>query len=100
MSSITAASGIYANPSKSAIYLARISTVLKTMIAQELLVPHGSLPFKYLGVLLTSKRLSNNDCDILVDKMTSRIKAWYKNRLSYAARLQLVNSVLMSISMY
>ena len=46
------------------------------------------------------QRLSNNDYDILVDKMTSRIRVWYTKSLSYAARLQLVNSVLMSISTY
>lgn len=32
--------------------------------------------------------------------MTSRVRVWYAKNLSYTARLQLVNSVLMSITNY
>lgn len=48
----------------------------------------------------TSRRISAADCDILIDKMTSRIRSWYAKSLFDAARVQLITSVLMSISSY
>ena len=38
------------------------------------------------------------NCVHSVEKMTSEIKGWQGQKLSYAGRLQLVNSVLMSIT--
>ena len=58
------------------------------------------VPVKYLGMPLTSWRYSVTDCEYLVDKMTARIRVWYARNLSYTAWLQLVNSVLMSITNY
>lgn len=92
--------GLIANSAKSAIYAAGVSTQLGEAIAASTQFSLGKLPFRYLGVPLSSKRLSVADCEVLVDKMTSRIKVWNAKSLSYAARLQLVNSVLMSISSY
>ena len=72
LNSFAAASGLCANSSKLAIYLAGQPCAVRTHIAQQL----------------------------LVDKMTARIRTWYSKNLSYAGRLQLVNSVLMGISTY
>lgn len=58
----------------------------------------GKLPFRYLGVPLNSRSLTVVDCEKLVDKMTSKIRGWQGKSLSYAARLQSVNSVLMRIT--
>ncbi|XP_056688241.1 uncharacterized protein [Spinacia oleracea] len=58
------------------------------------------LPFKYLGVPICSKKISAGKCDVLVDKMTARIKMWSTRNLSYTARMQLINSVLLSLHMY
>ena len=49
---------------------------------------------------LTYKRYAAADCDYLLDKMTNRIRSWFARNLSYTATLQLVNSVLISISNY
>ena len=67
-----ATSGLCANLDKSAIYLAGIPMDRKVMIAQEVHLPLGSLPFLYLGIPLTSRRISAADCNILIDKMASR----------------------------
>ena len=93
-------SGLVVNSAKSAIYVAGISPQLGMELASITQFPLGKLPFRYLGVPLSSKRLSAADCDALVDKMTSRIKSWSAKSLSYTARLHLVNSVLMSMSSY
>ena len=61
---------------------------------------HGLLPFRYLGVPVSSCKLKASDCDQLVDKMTARIKLWSSKHLSFAGRAQLINSGLMSICVY
>lgn len=93
-------SGLQENFAKSAIYLARIGNIQQKIIMENTQLSSGKLPFRYLGIPLNSKRLSIADCDHLVDKMTSRIRGWKVKNLSYAARLQLVNVVLMSIPTY
>ena len=55
---------------------------------------------KYLGLPLSSKRIIATKFDILVDKMTEKIRSWHAKYLTYTARLQLVNAVVMSISSY
>ena len=55
---------------------------------------------KYLGVPLISTRLSNCDCQPLLDKIMTRIQSWTSRALSYAGRLQLNLSVLYSIQQY
>lgn len=59
-----------------------------------------SLPLKYLGVPISSKKIQAGDCRIFVEKMVARIKVWSTRHLSFAGRMQLINSVLMSISVY
>ena len=89
-----------ANSAKLAIYTAGIPTDIWEEIRTTSQFTYGSLPFKYLGVPLSSKRLSIVHFEQIPDKMTWRIRAWSAKNLSYAARLQLINSVLMGISTY
>ena len=56
------------------------------------------MPFRYLGVSLASKRIFAVECEHLVVRMTSKIRSWQVRNLSYAARLQLVSTVLMNIT--
>ncbi|XP_056698113.1 uncharacterized protein [Spinacia oleracea] len=60
----------------------------------------SSLPFKYLGVPIFSKKITTAQCGVLVEKMTARIKVWSTRNLSYTARMQLINYVLISFHMY
>jgi hypothetical protein len=50
-------------------------------------MPEGSLPVRYLGVPLITKRLSGMDCDALVAKIAGRIDSWLVRHLSFARRL-------------
>lgn len=93
-------SRLNANISKSGIYLAGVNNSAQPQFGQIVKFSLGELPFRYLGVPLTFKRLSARDYDQLVDKMTSRIRSCHVKHLSYAARLQLVNSILVGISTY
>lgn len=51
----------------------------------------GLPPFRYLGVPLTSKKISIHQCLILVDKLVSRIRHWSVRLLNFAGRIQLIN---------
>ena len=74
-----------------------VSEELRGVICNELHLEAGSLPFRYLGVPLSSKRLSYNQCKPLVDKILARIRVWTVKFVSYAGRLQLVKTVLCSM---
>ena len=60
----------------------------------------GTLPVKYLGVPLVTRRLNDKDCVPLVERITTRINHWASKMLSYAGRLQLIQSVIYSIQNY
>ncbi|CAK8544799.1 unnamed protein product [Lathyrus sativus] len=60
----------------------------------------GDLPFRYLGVPLTCKRLSMHHYMSLVDSIGSRSRHWSFKLLSYAGRLQLINSTITAIAAY
>jgi hypothetical protein len=63
-------------------------------------MPEGSLPVRYLGVPLITKRLSAMDCDALVAKIAGRIDSWLVRHLSFARRLQLISSILFSLQVF
>ena len=60
----------------------------------------GKLPVIYLGVLLISGKLTENDSKPLIDKITTRTDSWAAKSLSYAGRLQSIQSVIFSLQGY
>ena len=96
----SAASGLSANLGKSSVYFGGIRETEQSAIQAVLPIPTGELPIRYLGVPLTSKKLSLHDCKPLIEKITERIKCWTTRFLSYAGRLQLVKSVLFGMQTY
>ncbi|KAK4384721.1 hypothetical protein Sango_3032300 [Sesamum angolense] len=60
----------------------------------------GQLPIRYLGLPLISARLSIADCQPLLQKIDSRIQGWEGIQFSFAGRVQLIKSVLISFEVY
>ena len=60
----------------------------------------GVLPFKYLGISVSSKRCSVMDCECLIDKILERIRSLGSKHLSYAGRLVLIKAVLSNLHSY
>jgi hypothetical protein len=60
----------------------------------------GRFPVRYLGVPLISTRLSAANCSVLLEKIMGRINSWISKKLSFAGRLQLLNSILYNIQVY
>ncbi|WMV37355.1 hypothetical protein MTR67_030740 [Solanum verrucosum] len=91
------ASGLVANADKSSIYFGGAPTSIQNEILHDLGFSQGYLPFRYLGVPLSTKRVSILQYQPLIDKIMSRIQRWTFRFLSYAGRTQLIKSVLFSI---
>lgn len=88
------------NPSKSSLFCAGISSNAKMDLLDFLRMQEGLLSVRYLGVPLITKRLAVCDCEALVSKITARIDSWLSRNLSFAGRLQLMSSVLLSLQVY
>ncbi|KAL0302139.1 UNVERIFIED_CONTAM: putative ribonuclease H protein [Sesamum calycinum] len=93
-------SGLHANPQKSQLILSRSAQGVREHILAALQFQEGQLPLRYLGLPLLASWLSISDCQPLLLKIDSRIKGWESIQLSFAGRLQLIKSVLMSLNVY
>lgn len=89
-------SGLGINMSKSCLYLDGNNRGLISDLSSRHNLTHGSLPFRYLGVPLIPSKLSASDYQPLIDKVKGRISAWMNRHLSFAGRLQLLQSVINS----
>ncbi|WMV45433.1 hypothetical protein MTR67_038818 [Solanum verrucosum] len=67
------ASGLVANADKSSIYFGGVPTNVQSEILHELGFSQGYLPFNYLGVPLSTKRVSILQYQPLIDKIMRRI---------------------------
>ncbi|XP_074300223.1 uncharacterized protein LOC141631456 [Silene latifolia] len=99
-STFSAASGLTHNKAKSEMYFNGVPTSKIDPILQVSGFHRGSLPFKYLGVPISSKRLSKNEGYKLAERIVARIRGWGAKHLSYTGRLTLVNAVLNNLHTY
>ena len=88
------------NPGKSCLFMAGIGDEVADLISQIFPFSRVNLPLKYLGVPLISTKLKSGDCSELVQKISNRILSWTSKFLSYAGRVQLIQSVLAGIQNY
>ncbi|XP_055808322.1 uncharacterized protein LOC129876867 [Solanum dulcamara] len=85
---------------KSFIYFGGVTDQMKETILHQFQFNYGEFPFKYLGIPLSTKKLSLMQWTPLVNKIIARITSWTAKKLSYAGRMQLVQSVLFGIQAY
>ncbi|XP_062075600.1 uncharacterized protein LOC133779685 [Humulus lupulus] len=93
-------SGLCPNPSKSAVYCHGMLESDVNRILETSSYTRSSLPFRYLGIPICSKKISAAECTSILEKMTGRIRLWSTRNLSYMGRVTLINSVLISIHSY
>ena len=93
-------SGLAPSLPKSLAYFCNVRNSVKLDILNILPFKEGTLPVKYLGVPLVSSRLAIRDCKPLIEQVQKRIHDWRNKFLSFAGRLQLINSVLSAIHVY
>ena len=93
-------SGLKASMEKSQIFFSCVKPNMRRIILGILPFDIGKIPFKYLGIPMCVNMLFKRDCFALVDKIKLRVCNWKNKMLSFAGRLQLINSVLTSIHVY
>ncbi|GKD95503.1 RNA-directed DNA polymerase, eukaryota, reverse transcriptase zinc-binding domain protein [Tanacetum coccineum] len=91
---------VFPNLNKSTLFFGSLKGTEKEQIMNIMQFKEGTLPSKYIGVPLVTKRLGVKECKVLVDKIKSRIEDWKNKYLSYAGRLLLIADVLESMSVY
>ncbi|XP_010473202.1 PREDICTED: uncharacterized protein LOC104752695 [Camelina sativa] len=91
-------SGLTISLEKSTIFMAGISPQKRSAILSQFPFTSGDLPVRYLGLPLLTKRMSRNDYLPLIERIRSRISSWTSRFLSFAGRLQLIKSVLTSLT--
>lgn len=91
-------SGLNISLEKSTLYMAGVSHLNKEVILDQFPFDTGTLPVRYLGLPLLTKRMMVNDYTPLLEKMRTRISFWTARHLSFAGRLQLISSAIHSLT--
>lgn len=60
----------------------------------------GKYPFRYLGIPMHHKKLSNKDWFSIEERFQKKLNSWKGKHLSVGGRLVLINSVLSSLAMF
>lgn len=91
-------SGLNINISKSTLFAAGRGKSDLEEEASLIGLSSSSLPIRYLGLPLTIKSMIRHDYEPLVNKIRTHLLNWTTRHLSYAGLLQLIKSVISSIS--
>lgn len=90
-------SGLRISMEKSTIYLAGAPTTHQQSLITNYPFAIGTLPVRYLGLPLVTKRLTSSDYLPLIEQIRKRIGSWTARFLSFAGRLNLISSIIWSI---
>ncbi|KAH0700964.1 hypothetical protein KY284_015179 [Solanum tuberosum] len=96
-SQFSQASGLQANLNKSFIYFRGVQLEVRQQIIQQFGYKMEELSFKYLGVPLSTKKLTVIQWYPFIEKIMARINSWTSRKLSYAGRTELVQTVLFGV---
>lgn len=87
-------------PAKCCIYFGGVDQRIKENIKHVTAFKEGVLPFRYLEVSMTSKKLTIHNYMSLIDMIVGRITHWSYRLLSYVSMVQLLKSVTFTIMNY
>jgi hypothetical protein len=60
----------------------------------------GQYPFKYLGISMHHKKISNAVWKVIEEKFEKKLSCWKGKLLSYGGRIVLINSVLSRLALF
>ncbi|XP_059066340.1 uncharacterized protein LOC131061549 [Cryptomeria japonica] len=90
-----AASGQLINEGKSSIFFFNTPPSIQRRIAHILRFQIGSLPLLYLGIPISTGRQSRDSWQVILDKFNVKVNHWTHRWLSFAGRVQLLQSVFL-----
>lgn len=93
-------SGLAVSLQKSSFFASGFSDAEIDAIQFSTGMPCGSLPMKYLGVPLCTKKLTLANCEPLIQQIKSRVSSWSVKTLSFAGRLLLIKTVIEGIATF
>jgi hypothetical protein len=88
--------GLRVNTQKCSIYFGAVDDQVMSDIMIQTGFQQGVLPFRYLGIPITDKRLAIRYYLPLIEKIVQKVTHWSARLLSYAGRVQLIQSVIFS----
>ncbi|XP_039028408.1 uncharacterized protein LOC120162312 [Hibiscus syriacus] len=93
-------SGLKLNAGKCEMFTASMNPELCAFLYDAIGFKLGSLPIRYLGVPLVSRKIVVKDCQCMIENIRTKLHSWANRHLSFAGRLQLIRSILFSIANY
>ncbi|XP_024015909.1 uncharacterized protein LOC112089163 [Eutrema salsugineum] len=93
-------SGLRISIEKSTVYMAGITAAVREDILSEFPFEQGVLPVRYLGLPLTTRKMTKTDYIPLLEKIQLKINTWTARALLFGDRLQLIRSVFYSLINY
>ncbi|KAL9664231.1 hypothetical protein QQ045_019630 [Rhodiola kirilowii] len=90
-------SGLSINFLKSQLFIGGMNDAKRVWVEEVIGTKVSPLPVRYLGLPLTSNKLSRKDCGTLIDKLTAQLAYWSNRFLSRAGRRVLVSGVLQAM---
>ncbi|XP_074278249.1 uncharacterized protein LOC141601842 [Silene latifolia] len=90
-------SELHANSEKTNIYFGGVSETIKELILSSTGFSEGEFPFKYFGLPLNTSRLTSEMFDSFIIKIQQAMDHWSNCFLSYAGKLQLINSIVFGL---
>jgi len=94
------ASGLKINFAKSCLIGVNVQTDFMDMAYNFLHCSQGSLPFRYLGLLVGANHRKSTTWQPMVDLLDRRLNSWGHKYISFGGRIVLLNLVLNSIPIY
>ncbi|KAG7533326.1 hypothetical protein ISN45_Aa08g009650 [Arabidopsis thaliana x Arabidopsis arenosa] len=91
-------SGLTINVTKSSLFAASRGKQQLENEAMNVGLAVCELPVRYLGLPLTTKAMTKTDYEPLLEKIRKRLSHWTTRHPSYAGRVQLIKSVIASIT--
>ncbi|XP_062118295.1 uncharacterized protein LOC133831906 [Humulus lupulus] len=74
--------------------------VVKGVLDSFASATEGFFPLNYLGVPMRPTKWKHEDCEVILQKFRLKIQNWVSRHLSFAGRIQLINSVLLGLRNY
>jgi hypothetical protein len=93
-------SGLKINFHKSEVFCFGAAKECESQYAQLFGCKMGTYPFKYLGIPMNYRKLSNADWNGVLERIEKKLSSWKGKHLSSGGRLVLINSVLSSLPLY
>lgn len=93
-------SGLAVSMHKTSFFASGLTAMETDAIQASTGMPLGSLPVRYLGVPLCTKKLSLLNCEVLLQKIKRKFSSWSSKALSFAGRLLLIKTVISGITTF